>query len=151
MKNLFLELLHKQPSGKVYFGCTDQDGGGVGGGHGSGGGGGTGKLTIRSRQEYAISPEKRAFVATYSEKTGIVENNQGLINQHLGYLRSLMDEGKLLFAGAYASGDKGCLVISASSIDEAAMIINKDPLFKAAYYGKSDIEEIKGLYCGGKQ
>ncbi|PEO00199.1 YciI family protein, partial [Bacillus toyonensis] len=138
MKDLFLEFLHKQPSGKVYFGgCSKEDKNDGGGG----GGGGTGKLTIRSRQEYAISPEKRAFVATYSEKTGIGENNQGLINQHLSYLRSLMDEGKLLFAGAYVSGDRGCLVISASSIDEAAMIINKDPLFKAEYYGKSDIEE----------
>ncbi|MFD4852637.1 YciI family protein [Bacillus mycoides] len=142
MKDLFLELLHKQPSGKVYFGGCSKDWKEVDkddtGGRG-------GNLIIRSRQEYAISLEKRVFVVTYSEKTGMGESNQDLINQHLSYLRSLSDEGKLLFAGAYITGNRGLLIISAESIDDAATIINKDPLLEAEYFRKSDIEEIKDL------
>lgn len=144
MKDLFLELLHKQPSGQVYFGGTLSKEGSKDGGKDVE----TGKpesLTLRPSGDYSISSEKRCFVALYSEKTGMEKIDQNLINQHLAYLRSLLNEGRLIFAGAYVTGDRGLLVISAESLEEAGEIVKRDPVFQAGYYGKFDIEAVTGL------
>ncbi|MGH1143109.1 YciI family protein [Bacillus pseudomycoides] len=141
MNGLFIELLLKQPSGQVYFGgCINPD-------HKrqEGGDRGPKKLELRLDGEYNISPEKRFFVAFFSEKKSMEENNQNLTNQHLAHLQSLWNEGRLLFAGSFLTGDRGLLVISAESIEEAGEIVKKDPIFQSAYYGKVDIEEVTGF------
>ncbi|MBA4535532.1 YciI family protein [Brevibacillus halotolerans] len=149
MKDLFLELLQKQPSGQVYFGVfvrdkadkrdksdkrdkRDKSGGKK-------------KLELRPSEEYKISPENRFFAAIFSEKNDAEENNQNLIDQHLAHLRSLWDEGRLVFAGSFNTGDRGLLVISAESIEEAGEIVKNDPIFQNACYGKVDIEEVAGF------
>ncbi|MDZ5608640.1 YciI family protein [Bacillus pseudomycoides] len=98
-------------------------------------------LTLSSGAGYEISPEENHFIVTYREQTTMVEN-QNLIDEHVAYLRKLMDQGKLIMAGAYASGNQGMMVISASSLEDVAAIVQADPIFKTGCYTKADIDGI---------
>ncbi|WP_044642341.1 YciI family protein [Risungbinella massiliensis] len=102
-------------------------------------------LTLRPGGDYNISPEKRFYIGVFSEIKSMDGNNQNLINQHLAYHRSLWNEGTLVFAGSFVKGDRALLVIAAESIEKAGEIIKRDPIFQAGYYGKVDVEEVRGF------
>ncbi|MDZ5608647.1 YciI family protein [Bacillus pseudomycoides] len=98
-------------------------------------------LTLTSEAGYEISPDKNRYIVTYREMTNMSEN-ENLADQHVTYLRQLIEQGKLIMAGAYASGNQGMMVLSASSLEEAALIIEADPIFQTGYYTKADIDEL---------
>ncbi|MDZ5608645.1 YciI family protein [Bacillus pseudomycoides] len=98
-------------------------------------------LTLISEAGYEISPDKNRYIVTYREMTNMSEN-ENLADQHVTYLRQLIEQGKLIMAGAYASGNQGMMVLSASSLEEAALIIEADPIFQTGYYTKADIDEL---------
>ncbi|MDZ5608646.1 YciI family protein [Bacillus pseudomycoides] len=98
-------------------------------------------LTLTSEAGYEISPDKKRYIVTYREMTNMSEN-ENLADQHVTYLRQLIEQGKLIMAGAYASGNQGMMVLSASSLEEAASIIEADPIFQTGYYTKADIDEL---------
>ncbi|SCC24303.1 Protein yciI [Bacillus cereus] len=149
MRDLFLEMLNKQPTAQILFGgdagkessdkgkdASDKGKDASDGPRNSGG------ITLTSTPRYEISPEKQLFIVIFKDKSTHCEINQNLLNQHLAYLRHLTEKGSLMVAGAYASGDQGVMLIRATSLSEAATIVEGDPLFKAGYYGKADIDQV---------
>jgi uncharacterized protein YciI len=164
MRDLFLELLHEQPTARIFYGgdagkeSSDKgkDSSDKGKDSSDKGKDSTDKtkestdinmprnrgLTLTSKTRYEICPEKQPFIVIFKEKSAQKEMNQNLLNQHLSYLRQLTEQGKLMVAGGYASGDQGMMLIWATSLSEAAAIVEADPLFKAGYYGKADIDQV---------
>ncbi|NIE94708.1 hypothetical protein F3J09_29160 [Bacillus sp. Ab-1751] len=152
MRNLFLELLHEQPSGRVFYGRDSSEKGPDKSGDKNQSDKGKDAdndimsrhkgLTLTSKTRYDISPEKHLFIAIFKEKSAQFGINPDLLNEHQAYVRQLIEQGKLMAAGAYASGDQGVMLIRAMSLEEAAAIVQADPFFKAGCYAKADIDQV---------
>ncbi|AUS25927.1 YciI family protein [Paenibacillus sp. P2(2022)] len=149
MRDLFSDLLHEQPSARIFYGDQACDKPASDKGKDA-----SDALTIFGRGQaltsntrYEISEEKNPYIAILKEKTTQNEIDQNLLNEHLAYLQSLTEQASLIMAGTYASRDQEVLMIQAKSLLEAAEIVEDDPLFKAGYYAKADIDQVLSRMC----
>lgn len=160
MRDLFLDLVQKQPSARIFYGSLSSDKGkdacdkGKDASDKGKDSSDKGKdmseavtmmntgVTLVSKPRYEISPEKQLFIAFYQEKSRLGHFSPQLLNEHHAYLQHLNGQGTLVLAGSYAAGEHGVQVIWSNSLEEAAAIVQNDPLFKSGYYGKAYIDAV---------
>ncbi|MCE5173610.1 YciI family protein [Paenibacillus profundus] len=160
MRDLFLDLVHKQPSARIFYGSLSSDKGKDASDKGKDASdkgkdsSDKGKemseapmlmnagVSIISKSRYEISPERQLFIAFFQERSRQGNFNPQLLNEHHAYLQHLNGQGTLVLAGSYAAGEQGVQVIWSNSLAEAAAIVENDPLFKSGYYGKAYIDNV---------
>lgn len=105
---------------------------------------GTGTLGLESNLQagFLISDEKKIYHVIYSGPRIQSSLDDKLLAAHLTHLENLTKTGNLDSAAATASGERGILILIASSAEEAAALVGADPLIKEGYYTSFKIEEI---------
>lgn len=84
--------------------------------------------------------EKR-FVCFLSGKQKDLMTKE-LIIRHVGYLKTLKQDGKLPFCGPCADGT-AVMILAADTLEEARELVAADPFSKANYYRDRRIVELQ--------
>ncbi|RSD23279.1 YciI family protein [Mesobacillus subterraneus] len=65
-----------------------------------------------------------------------------LLERHIGHLRDLNREGKLMVGGPFKNNEQAMLILHCGDIDEAIKLVEQDPFIKEKYYHSYEINEL---------
>ncbi len=74
---------------------------------------------------YILRPPRQTFVQDMTEE------ERAIMSEHAGYLKGLLDEGKLVLAGPALGPVFGVAVLEATDEDEARAIMAADPAVRS--------------------